>query len=147
MKILLIGSGGREHALAWRLAQSKECSALYCAPGNAGISECADLVPIEASDIDGLVTFARRSGVDLVIVGPEIPLVAGLVDRLAEVNIKAFGPTAAAARLEGAARHGHAGARRRLRGAGHHVRRRRRPGPEAGAAAGSSGARRRTNRI
>ncbi len=101
MKVLVVGSGGREHALCWALAASPLTDELYCAPGNAGIAEDATCVPIAADDLDGLVAFARDKGVDLVVVGPEAPLVAGLVDRLETAGIKAFGPRAAAARLEG----------------------------------------------
>ncbi len=101
MKVLLIGSGGREHALAWALAQSDQCDALYCAPGNAGIEECAELVDIVAEDIEGLVTFVKEKSIDFVVVGPEGPLVAGLADRLNEESITVFGPSAAAAALEG----------------------------------------------
>jgi phosphoribosylamine--glycine ligase len=101
MKILLVGSGGREHALAWAIRRSPLCEALYCAPGNAGIQEMATLVPIGAEDVDALEAFAREQKIDLVVVGPEGPLVAGLVDRLDAAGIKAFGPSAAAARLEG----------------------------------------------
>jgi phosphoribosylamine--glycine ligase len=101
MKILLVGSGGREHALAWAIRRSPLCETLYCAPGNAGIREMATLVPIGAEDVDALEKFAREQKIDLVVVGPEGPLVAGLVDRLDAAGIKAFGPSAAAARLEG----------------------------------------------
>ena len=101
MKVLLIGSGGREHALAWALAQSDNCQALYCAPGNAGIESCAECVSIKAEDVDGLVAFAKDKAIDLVIVGPEAPLVLGLADRLKEADIKVFGPSQAAAALEG----------------------------------------------
>ncbi|MCC7304683.1 MAG: phosphoribosylamine--glycine ligase [Alphaproteobacteria bacterium] len=101
MKVLLIGSGGREHALAWALAQSRRCEALWCAPGNAGIASCADCVDIRAEDIPGLVKFAKEKAVDLVVVGPEGPLVAGLADELKAAGIKVFGPSKAAARLEG----------------------------------------------
>jgi len=101
MKVLLVGSGGREHALAWALAASPLLSKLWCAPGNAGIAQVAECVPIGVDDLDALVTFARDKAVDFVVVGPEAPLVAGLVDRLDAAGIKAFGPTAAAARLEG----------------------------------------------
>jgi phosphoribosylamine--glycine ligase len=104
MRLLLVGSGGREHALAWALAASPLCDALYCAPGNAGIAEQAECVPIPADDLEGVVDFARRQRVDLVVVGPEAPLCAGLVDRLAAAGIRVFGPTAAAARLEGSKR-------------------------------------------
>ncbi len=101
MKVLLVGSGGREHALAWQLAQSDRCDELYCAPGNAGIGEYAECVDIGAEDVEALVAFAQAAEIDLVIVGPEAPLVAGLADRLTEEGIKVFGPSAAAARLEG----------------------------------------------
>jgi phosphoribosylamine--glycine ligase len=101
MKVLVVGSGGREHALCWAIAASPICDALYCAPGNAGIAADAECVAIGAEDIGGLVAFARDKAIDLVVVGPEAPLVAGLVDRLTEAGIKAFGPTAAAAALEG----------------------------------------------
>jgi phosphoribosylamine--glycine ligase len=101
MRILLIGSGGREHALAWTLAASPLCDALYCAPGNAGIAEEATCVPIAADDIAGLLKFCQDERIDFVVVGPEGPLVAGLVDKLEAAGIAAFGPTAAAAMLEG----------------------------------------------
>ncbi len=101
MKILLVGSGGREHALAWQLAQSDRCDELYCAPGNAGIEECAECVAISAEDVEKLVAFAKTKEIDLVVAGPEGPLVAGLADRLAAEGIKVFGPSADAARLEG----------------------------------------------
>ncbi len=101
MKILVVGSGGREHALCWAIAGSPLCKKLYCAPGNAGIAREADCVPISADDLDGIVRFARDEKIDFVVVGPEAPLVAGLVDRLEAAGIKAFGPTAAAAALEG----------------------------------------------
>ncbi len=101
MKILVVGSGGREHALCWAIAASPLCDKLWCAPGNAGIARDAECVAIAADDIGRLVDFAKREAVDLVVVGPEQPLVMGLVDRLAEAGIKAFGPSAAAAELEG----------------------------------------------
>lgn len=101
MKVLLVGSGGREHALAWALAQSRNCSALYCAPGNAGIEGCAELVDIKAEDVDGLTKFAKENNIDLVIVGPEAPLVMGLADKLLAAGIDVFGPSAKAAKLEG----------------------------------------------
>ena len=101
MRVLVVGSGGREHALCWSLAGSAMLSKLWCAPGNPGIAECAELVPIGADDILGLVAFARDNAVDLVVPGPEAPLVAGLADALAEARIACCGPTAAAARLEG----------------------------------------------
>jgi phosphoribosylamine--glycine ligase len=101
MRVLIVGGGGREHALAWALAASPLVDALYCAPGNAGIAETATCVPIEATALDALVAFATDERIDLVVVGPEAPLVAGLVDRLEAAGIKAFGPSAAAAALEG----------------------------------------------
>ncbi|WP_119462170.1 phosphoribosylamine--glycine ligase [Rhodospirillaceae bacterium SYSU D60014] len=101
MRLLVVGSGGREHALCWALAASPLCDTLYCAPGNAGIAQEATCVPITAEDIDGLVAFAQEQRIDFVVVGPEAPLVLGLVDRLEAAGIKAFGPTAAAAALEG----------------------------------------------
>jgi phosphoribosylamine--glycine ligase len=101
MRILLVGGGGREHALAWAIAASPLCTTLFCAPGNAGIAKEATCVPVAAEDVGGLVRFAQENAIDFVVVGPEAPLVAGLVDRLTEAGIKAFGPTAAAAALEG----------------------------------------------
>ena len=103
MRVLVVGSGGREHALVWALSGSPLCEALHCAPGNAGIAEEDRVVcvPVGAEDIDGLVAYAREQAIDFVVVGPEAPLVAGLVDRLGEAGIKAFGPSAAAAALEG----------------------------------------------
>jgi phosphoribosylamine--glycine ligase len=101
MRVLIVGSGGREHALAWALAASPLVDTLYCAPGNAGIAALATCLPIDALNLDALVAFATENRVDLVVVGPEGPLVAGLVDRLEAVGIKAFGPSAAAAALEG----------------------------------------------
>ena len=101
MKILVVGAGGREHALCWAIGASALCDALYCAPGNAGIAEVATRVPIAAEDIPGIVGFCRDQGIGFVVVGPEQPLVAGLVDRLEEAGIPAFGPSAAAAALEG----------------------------------------------
>ena len=101
MKILLVGSGGREHALAWKLVQSPSCDALYCAPGNAGISDQAICVPIQVNELDKLVNFAKNNAIDLVVVGPEGPLVDGLADALRAENIDVFGPSAKAAQLEG----------------------------------------------
>ena len=100
MKVLLIGSGGREHALAWKINQSPLCEQLICAPGNAGICEIADCVNIKADDVDGLVNFALREAVNFVVVGPEVPLALGLVDDLLKQGIAVFGPTEAAAMLE-----------------------------------------------
>ena len=101
MRVLVIGSGGREHALVWKLRQSPRISALYCAPGNAGIAEEAECVPIAADDVKGLLRFAEERHIDLTVVGPELPLTLGLVDRFTAAGLSAFGPTAAAARLEG----------------------------------------------
>jgi len=100
MDVLLIGSGGREHALAWKLAQSKNLGKLYIAPGNAGTARCGENVPIPATEVDKLVEFARQHDVGLVVVGPEAPLAAGVVDTMGEAGVKAFGPSAAAAQLE-----------------------------------------------
>ena len=101
MNVLVVGSGGREHALCWRLAASPLLESLWCAPGNAGIENDAGCVAIDPMDFDGLVAFCRASAIDFVVVGPEAPLVAGLVDRLEADGIAAFGPRAAAARIEG----------------------------------------------
>jgi phosphoribosylamine--glycine ligase len=101
MRILVVGSGGREHALCWKLAASPLCDKLYCAPGNAGIAAEAECVAIGAEDIEGIVTFAKNEAVDFVVVGPEGPLVKGLVDRLEAEGVAAFGPSAKAAELEG----------------------------------------------
>jgi len=101
MNVLVVGSGGREHALCWAIGASPLCDKLYCAPGNAGIAREAECVPVAADDLEGLVQFAQRAKIDFVVVGPEQPLVAGLVDRLEAAGVKAFGPTAGAAALEG----------------------------------------------
>ncbi|MFG1297461.1 phosphoribosylamine--glycine ligase [Xanthobacter variabilis] len=102
MNILLLGSGGREHALAWKLAQSRDIGQFYAMPGNPGIAEHAELIEgIPLSAHDTLVNWCKDHGIEFVVVGPEAPLVAGLVDRLQAAGIPAFGPTAAAARLEG----------------------------------------------
>ena len=100
MKILLIGSGGREHALAWKLAQDEAVTDIVCAPGNPGIAEVASLADVAADDIVGLLALAEREAPDLVVVGPEAPLAAGLADQLIARGIAVFGPTEAAARLE-----------------------------------------------
>lgn len=100
MKVLVIGSGGREHALCWKLKASPLLTQLYCAPGNAGIGQVATRVNIKVDDVEGIVDFCCQENIDLVIPGPEVPLVKGLVEALAKVKIKAFGPTAAAAQLE-----------------------------------------------
>ncbi len=103
MKLLVIGSGGREHALAWKLAQSPRVSEVIVAPGNAGTAREAKCrnAEVKATDLDGLLALAQREGVALTVVGPEQPLVAGVVDRFREAGLRIFGPTAAAARLEG----------------------------------------------
>lgn len=101
MRILVVGSGGREHALSWAIAASPLVEKVYCAPGNAGIAEDAECVPIGAMDTTGLIGFCKQAAIDLVVVGPEAPLVAGLVDALEAEGIAAFGPSAAAAALEG----------------------------------------------
>lgn len=101
MRVLLVGSGGREHALAWKLTQSEKLTKLYCAPGNAGISEIATCIPVKETEIEKLTTFAEDNMIDLVIVGPEVPLVAGLADKMREKSIPTFGPSKAAAEIEG----------------------------------------------
>jgi phosphoribosylamine--glycine ligase len=104
MKILVVGSGGREHAIAWRLTRDEEKHDIYCAPGNAGTSSIAVNVDISATNVEGIVAWAEKEKPDLVVVGPEAPLVAGLVDALEKAGIKAFGPVAAGARMEGSKR-------------------------------------------
>ena len=101
MNILLLGSGGREHALAWKMAASPLADRLFCAPGNAGIAQEAECVALDVADHAALIAFCRAEKIDLVVVGPETPLCAGIVDDLEAAGIKAFGPTRAAARLEG----------------------------------------------
>ncbi|MFH1857411.1 MAG: phosphoribosylamine--glycine ligase [Candidatus Omnitrophota bacterium] len=101
MKILVIGSGGREHALAWRLSQSPKVSGLYAAPGNAGIATLAECVPIPPEDIPALAAFAKKQRIDLTVVGPEMPLVSGIADFFTERKLTIFGPSRAAARIEG----------------------------------------------
>jgi len=101
MNVLLIGSGGREHALAWKIAQSPMLKTLFAAPGNPGIAEHATLIPLDVSDNSAVVDFCRENAIDLVVVGPEAPLVAGLADALKQVDIAVFGPSAQAAQLEG----------------------------------------------
>ena len=100
MNVLLIGSGGREHAIAWKLAQSKDLTKLYIAPGNPGTAQCGQNIPIASVHADELLDFARQNDVGLVVVGPEDPLAAGLVDAFEAAGIKAFGPSAEAAQLE-----------------------------------------------
>ena len=100
MKVLIVGSGGREHAICWKLAQSSKISKLYCAPGNAGIADVAECVPVGAEDIDGICAWASDNNIDLAVIGPEVPLAMGIVDRLNEAGVKTFGPNAKCAQLE-----------------------------------------------
>jgi len=99
-KVLVVGGGGREHAICWKLAQSPEIEKLYCAPGNAGITKVAECVDISAEDIDGICAFAKDKGIDLAVIGPEVPLSMGIVDALEAVGVKAFGPNKKCAQLE-----------------------------------------------
>jgi len=101
MKILVVGGGGREHALCWKIRQSPHLRELYCAPGNGGIAEIAHCVPLSAGDVEGICRFAVEQAIDLTVVGPELPLTLGLVDALERRGLLAFGPNAAGARLEG----------------------------------------------
>ena len=101
MKILVIGGGGREHTIVWKLSKSPKVSKLYCAPGNGGFAVLAECVPIKATDIESVVNFAKEKAVDLVVVAPDDPLVAGMVDALEDAGIRAFGPRANAAAIEG----------------------------------------------
>ncbi len=101
MRVLVVGGGGREHALVWKITQSKEVSKVFCAPGNAGIEEVAECVPIQATDLDGLLRFADKQKIDLTVVGPEAPLVAGIVDLFESQGLAIFGPSKRAAEIEG----------------------------------------------
>ena len=101
MNVLVIGSGGREHALVWKLKQSAKVTKVFCAPGNAGIGESAELVPIAVDDIDAIFQFAKKNKIDLTVVGPEIPLVKGIVDLFEKHGLRIFGPSKYAAQLEG----------------------------------------------
>ena len=100
MKVLVIGKGGREHAIAWKLSQSARISQLLCAPGNAGTSKIASNVPIPETDVDGLLSLATQHSIDFTVVGPEDPLAEGIVDTFQEAGLSIFGPTQAAARIE-----------------------------------------------
>ena len=100
MKILVVGGGGREHAMVWKIAQSPRKPQIFCAPGNAGIEGLATCVPIKADDIEGLKAFALKEQIDLTVVGPEAPLALGIADEFRKARLKIFGPTKAAARLE-----------------------------------------------
>lgn len=104
MKILVVGGGGREHAIAWRLSEDSERHELFCAPGNAGTAAVASNVPVGAEDVDGIVKWVRENSPDLVVVGPEAPLVKGLADAVTSIGVPVFGPVAAGARLEGSKR-------------------------------------------
>jgi phosphoribosylamine--glycine ligase len=101
MKILVVGSGGREHALVWKLRQSPRVSEVFCAPGNAGIAQLAACVPLAATDVAGLAAFAKAQGIGLTFVGPEAPLTEGIVDRFEQEGLRVFGPRQGAAQLEG----------------------------------------------
>ncbi len=100
MKVLVVGGGGREHAICWKLAQSPKVNKLYCAPGNAGIAQVAECVPVKATDVDGMVKWAREHAMDFVVVAPDDPLALGMVDALEAAGIPAFGPRANAAIIE-----------------------------------------------
>ena len=100
MKVLVVGGGGREHAIVWKLAQSPKVDKIYCAPGNAGIALDAECVPIKAEDIEGLCAFARESQIDLAVIGPEVPLAMGIVDEMEAAGIAAFGPNKKCSQLE-----------------------------------------------
>jgi phosphoribosylamine--glycine ligase len=100
MKVLVVGSGGREHALAWKLGQSPHCEKLYCAPGNGGMAQIAEVVPIEETNISLLTRFAEEKKIDLTVVGPEVPLAMGIVDEFKERGLKIYGPTKKAAEIE-----------------------------------------------
>jgi len=100
MKILVVGGGGREHAIVWKLSQSPLVDKIYCAPGNGGISDLAECVPIKATDIEGIVKFSKSNGMDMVVVAPDDPLAAGMVDALENEGIRAFGPRKNAAIIE-----------------------------------------------
>ncbi len=101
MKILVVGGGGREHAIIMKLSESKKIDKIYCTPGNAGISKFAECFDVKATDIDGVVSLAKKLTVDMVVVAPDDPLVAGMVDALNKEGIKTFGPDKAAAAIEG----------------------------------------------
>ncbi len=100
MKVLVVGKGAREHAIAWKLSESSRISGLYCAPGNAGTSSVAENVPLSDTDVEGLLAFAQDQDIDFTIIGPEAPLAVGIVDRFHDAGLSIFGPTQAAARIE-----------------------------------------------
>jgi len=101
MKILVVGSGGREHAICWKLSKSKLVSKIYCAPGNAGIASIGECVPVAVDDIAGLIDLVTRECIDLTVVGPELPLTLGIVDEFEAKGLRIFGPTKEAAVIEG----------------------------------------------
>ncbi|SHJ93945.1 phosphoribosylamine--glycine ligase [Tepidibacter formicigenes] len=101
MKVLVVGSGGREHTIVWKLRKEEKVDKIYCAPGNAGISKLADIVDIKDNDIEGLLNFAKKENIDLTIVGPEVPLVLGIVDEFEKKGLKIFGPNKECSQLEG----------------------------------------------
>ena len=92
LKVLIVGGGGREHAIAWKLSQSPRIETILCAPGNAGISEIADCIPVQADDMDSLIALAKEKAIDLAVIGPEGPLAAGIVDEFERQGIRVFGP-------------------------------------------------------
>lgn len=100
MKVLIVGSGGREHAIAWKLAQSPKVDKIYCAPGNAGIAAVAECIPVKAEDIDGICRAAKEKNIDLAVIGPEVPLAMGIVDELEKQGVRVFGPNKKCAQLE-----------------------------------------------
>ena len=101
MKVLLVGGGGREHALAWAISKSPKLTKLYAAPGNAGIANCAECIDVSAEDVPAICKVVKEHGIEFVVVGPEAPLVDGLADRVEAMGIPVFGPSMAAAELEG----------------------------------------------
>ena len=101
MKVLVVGGGGREHALCWKISKSKKVDKIYCAPGNAGIGEIAECVPIGAMEFDKLTAFAKENAIDLTVVGMDDPLVGGIVDAFEAEGLRVFGPRKNAAILEG----------------------------------------------
>ena len=101
MRILIVGNGGREHALAWKLSSSPSCEALFATRPNAGMAELCEAIDLAVDDLDGLVEFAKSASIDLTVVGPELPLTLGIVDRFRAAGLHAFGPSKAAAQLEG----------------------------------------------
>ena len=101
MRVLVVGGGGREHTIVWKLSQSEKVDKIYCAPGNGGIAALAECIDISATDIDGIVSFAKEKEIDLAVVAPDDPLVLGMVDALEKEGIRAFGPRKNAAIIEG----------------------------------------------